>query len=57
MRKCNCEQAQEQRKRIEELEVALRGLYRDNIDYLTVNKLGGYDNLWLATARRALHEG
>jgi hypothetical protein len=36
------------------LEGALRGLYKDNVDYLRLNQLGGYDNHWLKAAREAL---
>jgi hypothetical protein len=39
---------------IEELHETLEGLYRDNIDYLTLNNLGGYDNHWLVMARKVL---
>jgi hypothetical protein len=40
--------------RVRELEAALRGLYDDNVDYLRLNNLGGYDNHWLVAARKAL---
>lgn len=40
--------------RIGELEAALHGLYDDNVDYLRLNNLGGYDNHWLVAARIAL---
>lgn len=33
---------------------ALQGLHDDNIDYLTRNNLGGYDNHWMKAARAAL---
>jgi hypothetical protein len=36
------------------LEVALRGLYWDQVDYLTLNKLGGMNNHWMRAAREAL---
>lgn len=39
---------------IRELEAALRGLHDDNVDYLRLNHLGGYDNHWLVAARKAL---
>lgn len=35
-------------------ETALRGLYWDNVDYLTLNKLGGMQNHWMRAAREAL---
>lgn len=40
--------------REKELENALRGLYWDNVDYLTLNKLGGMNNHWMRAAREAL---
>ena len=40
--------------RVAALEAALRGLYDDNVDYLRLNNLGGYDNHWLKAARTAL---
>jgi hypothetical protein len=39
---------------INDLETALRGLYWDNVDYLTLNKLGGMQNHWMRAARMAL---
>jgi hypothetical protein len=33
---------------------ALAGLYADQVDYLTINKLGGMDNHWMKAARAAL---
>jgi hypothetical protein len=36
------------------LEFALRGLYWDRVDYLTLNHLGGMDNHWMRAARDAL---
>jgi len=36
------------------LEFALRGLYWDHVDYLTLNKLGGMNNHWMRAAREAL---
>jgi hypothetical protein len=36
------------------LEFALRGLYWDQVDYLTLNKLGGMNNHWMRAAREAL---
>lgn len=36
------------------LETALRGLYWDQVDYLTLNKLGGMQNHWMRAAREAL---
>lgn len=32
----------------------LLGLYEDNVDYLRLNNLGGYDNHWLKAAREVL---
>jgi hypothetical protein len=47
-----------QRDRFEELArtlaFALKGLYDDQVDYLTLNKLGGIDNHWMRAARIAL---
>jgi hypothetical protein len=40
--------------RIEQLEAALNGLYEDQVDYLTLNHLGGMDNHWMKAARAAL---
>ena len=40
--------------RIERLEHALRGLYWDQVDYLTRNNLGGMNNHWMQWARFAL---
>lgn len=40
--------------RVDELAEALRGLHDDNVDYLRLNHLGGYDNHWLKAAREAL---
>jgi hypothetical protein len=40
--------------RVDELAEALRGLHDDNVDYLRLNHLGGYDNHWLKVARAAL---
>lgn len=42
------------KSRAEKLEFALRGLYLDNVDYLTLNKLGGMNNHWMRAAREAL---
>jgi hypothetical protein len=36
------------------LAFALKGLYEDQVDYLTLNKLGGIDNHWMRAARIAL---
>ena len=36
------------------LEFALRGLYDDQVDYLTLNNLGGLDNHWMRATRIAL---
>lgn len=36
------------------LETALRGLYWDQVDYLTLNKLGGMQNHWTRATREAL---
>lgn len=36
------------------LAFALRGLYDDQVSYLTLNKLGGMDNHWMRAARIAL---
>ena len=33
---------------------ALKGLYADQVDYLTINKLGGMDNHWMKAAREAI---
>lgn len=44
----------EHKVRVAALEAALRGLYDDNVDYLRLNHLGGYDNHWLVAARKAL---
>ena len=33
---------------------ALKGLYADQVDYLTINKLGGKDNHWMKAARAAI---
>lgn len=46
--------APETTARPEKLETALRGLYWDNVDYLTLNHLGGMDNHWMKAAREAL---
>ena len=40
--------------RVDELAEALKGLHDDNVDYLRLNHLGGYDNHWLKAARAAL---
>ncbi len=40
--------------RVKDLEGALRGLYEDQVDYLTLNNLGGMDNHWMKAARAAL---
>jgi hypothetical protein len=39
---------------VSRLEQALRGLYWDQVDYLTLNKLGGMNNHWMRAAREAL---
>lgn len=39
---------------INDMQTALRGLYWDNVDYLTLNKLGGMQNHWMRAARMAL---
>jgi hypothetical protein len=44
------------RLRVQELTAALRGLHDDNVDYLRLNHLSGYDNFWLKAAREALRE-
>jgi hypothetical protein len=44
-------------ERIKRLEEALRGLYEDQVDYLTLNNLGGMDNHWMKAARAALAKG
>lgn len=36
------------------LREALKGLYDDQVDYLTINKLGGMDNHWMVRARKEL---
>ncbi len=36
------------------LRAALKGLHDDNMDYLTLNNLGGADNHWMKAARAAL---
>lgn len=46
--------AQSTDDRVAALETALRGLYWDNVDYLTLNKLGGMNNHWMRAAREAL---
>jgi hypothetical protein len=51
------ELAEAQTLRVRELEAALRGLYNDQADYLTINKLGGMDNHWMKAARAALAQG
>jgi hypothetical protein len=33
---------------------ALQGLYADQVDYLTLNHLGGLDNHWMKAARAAI---
>jgi tRNA C32,U32 (ribose-2'-O)-methylase TrmJ len=38
----------------ERLREALKGLYDDQVDYLTLNHLGGMDNHWMVRARAAL---
>jgi hypothetical protein len=43
------------RYNIDDLESALRGLYWDNVDYLTRNNLGGMNNYWMVAAREALY--
>jgi hypothetical protein len=40
--------------RVVNLEAALRGLYDDNVLYLRLNNLGGFDNHLLTAARAAL---
>ncbi len=37
-----------------ELLEALKGLYADQVDYLTINHLGGMDNHWMKAARAAI---
>jgi len=37
-----------------ELLAALQGLYADQVDYLTLNNLGGMDNHWMKAARAAI---
>jgi len=39
---------------VEAMREALQGLYDDNVDYLTLNNLGGIDNHWMKAARAAL---
>lgn len=36
------------------LAFALKGLYDDQVDYLTLNKLSGIDNHWMRASRIAL---
>lgn len=45
--------------RIAKLEAIVKGLYDDNMDYLTRNNLGGENNHWMKAARKALtnHKG
>ncbi len=40
--------------REQELEQALYGLYKDNLDYQSRNNLSGYNNHWMREARAAL---
>lgn len=40
--------------RVDELAEALRGLHDDNVDYLRLNHLGGYNNHWMKASRAAL---
>lgn len=42
------------RAEVERLRFALKGLHDDNMDYLTINKLGGAHNHWMKIARDAL---
>lgn len=37
-----------------ELLEALAGMYADQVDYLTLNNLGGMDNHWMKVARAAI---
>lgn len=49
-----CRAIPEMPTHLKELETALRGLYWDNVDYLTLNKLGGMQNHWMRAARVSL---
>ncbi len=40
--------------KVVQLEFALKGLHDDQVDYLTLNNLGGINNHWLKAAREAL---
>jgi hypothetical protein len=41
-------------ERVVQLEVVLKGLHDDQVDYLTLNNLGGINNHWLKAARDVL---
>lgn len=41
-------------ERVAQLEMVLKGLHDDQVDYLTLNNLGGINNHWLKLAREVL---